>query len=141
MNDAQSIVKELGMQPHPEGGYYVETFRDDEGPEGRGFATAIYYLLEAGDRSHWHKVDASEIWLWHAGAPLSLSICEEGSTTKTYRLGPNVLDGERPQVIVPRDAWQSAQSTGDWTLVSCVVAPGFVFDGFVMADKDWSPGY
>ena len=127
------------MQPHPEGGYYVETFRDDEGPEGRGYSTAIYYLLEAGDRSHWHRVDATEIWFWHTGAPLALSLSENGSASETLRLGPDIVAGERPQIIIPKLHWQSAQSLGDWTLVSCTVAPGFVFNGFEMAVEGWAP--
>lgn len=139
MTQAKDIIDALGMKPHPEGGYYVETFRDEEGPEGRGYSTAIYYLLEAGDRSHWHRVDATEIWFWHQGAPLALSLSENGKTASERRLGADILAGDRPQVIVPKGAWQSAHSLGDWTLVSCTVAPGFTFEGFEMAAPDWSP--
>lgn len=127
------------MQAHPEGGWYVETWRDADGPDGRARSTAIYYLLEAGDRSHWHRVDALEIWHWHAGAPLELAISKNGETTQTLALGPDVLAGERPQGIVPTQAWQSARSTGDWTLVGCTVAPGFEFSGFEMAAPEWQP--
>ncbi len=139
MTSAKDIIAALNMQPHPEGGYYVETFRDEDGPEGRGFSTAIYYLLEKGDRSHWHRVDASEIWFWHAGSPLELSLSSDGKTTERRILGSDIVAGERPQIIIPKGDWQSAQSLGDWTLVSCTVAPGFVFEGFEMAPPDWSP--
>nr|WP_321442625.1 cupin domain-containing protein [uncultured Cohaesibacter sp.] len=139
MTDAKTIIAALEMQPHPEGGYFCETFRDAEGPDGRGHSTAIYYLLEAGDRSHWHRVDATELWFWHAGAALLLSQSADGKESETYILGPDILAGERPQIIVPRHHWQSAESTGDWTLVSCTVAPGFVFEGFEMAPPDWQP--
>ena len=139
MTDAKTIIAALEMQPHPEGGYFCETFRDNEGSDGRGHSTAIYYLLEAGDRSHWHRVDATELWFWHAGAPLLLSQSAAGKESETHILGPNILTGERPQIIVPRHHWQSAESTGNWTLVSCTVAPGFVFEGFEMAPPDWQP--
>jgi len=132
--NAVEIIAALGMQPHPEGGHYVETFRDAPGPDGRARATAIYFLLQRGERSHWHRVDATEIWLWHAGAPLALSI-----ETETLTLGPNLAAGERPQAIVPAHAWQAAESLGDWTLVSCVVAPGFEFSGFQLAPPDFTP--
>lgn len=137
---ARDIIAELDMQPHPEGGWYVETFRDMDGPDGRARSTAIYYLLEAGDVSHWHRVDALEIWHWHAGAPLDLMISEDGKTSRTIALGPDVTNGQRPQGIVPTGAWQSAKSTGGWTLVGCTVAPGFEFSGFEMAPADWQPG-
>ena len=138
--NAADIISTLGMIRHPEGGWYKETYRDEAGG-ARGHSTAIYYLLEAGDRSHWHKVtDASEVWLYHAGAALELSLSSDGLATETIRLGPDIPAGERPQGIVPADWWQSARSTGDWTLVSCTVAPGFVFESFVMAPPDWAPG-
>lgn len=139
MTSAKDIIRTLGMKPHPEGGHYVETFRDDEGPEGRGFSTAIYYLLVAGEYSHWHKVDAVEIWHWHAGGPLALTISPNGHDAEAHRLGPNIMTGERPQVIVPRNAWQTAESLGAWTLVGCTVSPGFTFNGFTMAPPDWRP--
>lgn len=140
MSQAREIIETLGMQPHPEGGWYVETWRDVDGPDGRARSTAIYYLLEAGQRSHWHRVDALEVWHWHAGSPLELGISEDGVTSQTLRLGPDVPGGERPQGIVPTGAWQSARSTGDWTLVGCTVAPGFEFAGFEMAPEGWEPG-
>ena len=136
---AAEIVKMLGMERHPEGGWFVETFRDAAGSNGRSFGTAIYYLLEAGERSHWHRVDAAEIWHFYAGAPLALSI-SDGKSVARHVLGSALGAGERPQVIVPAGAWQSAESTGAWTLVGCTVAPGFEFSGFEMAQIGWQPG-
>lgn len=136
---AADIIKALAMQPHPEGGWYTETFRDEHGGE-RGHSTAIYYLLEAGDRSHWHRVlDAAEVWHYYAGAPLLLSLSEAGEGISEITLGPDVVKGERPQGVVPAGWWQSARSTGDFTLVGCTVAPGFTFATFEMAEPDWSP--
>lgn len=138
---AEEIIKELRMQPHPEGGYYAETFRDVlTDTFGRSASTAIYFLLPAGVVSAWHKVDAIEIWHWYAGAPLKLSISPDGTSQTDVLLGPDILGGERPQAIVPREGWQQAQSLGDWTLVGCTVAPGFQFEGFVMAPDGWAPG-
>ncbi|MCU0904935.1 MAG: cupin domain-containing protein [Tabrizicola sp.] len=132
---AEAIIAKLGLQPHPEGGWYRETWK---GPDigGRASGTAILFLLQAGERSHWHRVDADEIWLWHAGAPLVLSmgVDEAGET----RLGPDVLGGEVVQAVVPAGWWQAARSTGDWTLVSCTVSPGFRFEGFELAPPGWS---
>lgn len=133
-----AIVDALGLARHPEGGWYVETFRDGGAP--RSHSTAIYYLLERGGRSHWHRVrDAVEIWHYYAGAPLELSIAEPGKPVSRFRLGPDLLDGERPQHVVPANWWQSAASLGDWTLVGCTVAPGFDFSAFEMAAPDWRP--
>ena len=137
--DAKAIVKQLGMAQHPEGGWYVETYRDAPQDGGRGTATAIYFLLERGQRSHWHTVDAAEIWFWHAGAPLRLGISVDGQAVFEVLLGPALLDGQALQAVVPVDAWQSAESCGEWTLVSCVVAPAFEFRGFRMADPGWEP--
>jgi len=136
---AAEIIAMLGMKPHPEGGWYVETFRD--APDGgRGYSTAIYFLLEKGQVSAWHRVrDAVEVWHYHAGAPLELSIAGD-STVQTVRLGADILAGERPQAVVPADAWQMARSTGEWTLVGCTVAPGFDFGSFELAPADWEPG-
>lgn len=132
---AEAIIKKLGLQPHPEGGWYRETWK---GPEvgGRASGTAILFLLQAGERSHWHRVDADEIWLWHAGAPLVLSMGE--LSTSEVRLGPDVLGGEVVQAVVPSGWWQAARSTGEWTLVSCTVSPGFRFEGFELAPDGWS---
>lgn len=134
------IIRILDMQPHPEGGWYVETFRDEKTVDGRSVATVIYFLLAADQVSAWHKVDASEIWLWHAGAPLSLSVSEDGVSTRSFRLGPNIRGSEKPQIVIPAEVWQTAESLGAWTLVSCVVAPGFEFSGFQMAPDGWYPG-
>lgn len=134
----EEIVALLGMQPHPEGGWYVQTFVDEPGPDGRAQSTAIYFLLKAGEVSHWHRIDAVEIWHWHAGAPLQLGIAE-GDKAVTHILGPDLAGGQRPQAIVPRHAWQSACSLGEWTLVGCTVAPGFRFEGFELAPPGWEP--
>ncbi|MEJ0059883.1 MAG: cupin domain-containing protein [Terricaulis sp.] len=134
MMTPSDIIAALKMQPHPEGGHYVETFRDSAGVDGRAHSTAIYFLLAAGERSHWHRVDATEMWFWHAGAPLTLRVDQQ-----TLTLGPDLAQGQRPQAIVPAHAWQSAESAGAWTLVSCVVAPGFEFAGFELAPADSAP--
>jgi predicted cupin superfamily sugar epimerase len=136
---ASDIISRLGLQPHPEGGHYRETFRDARTIEdGRAASTAIYFLLARGERSHWHRVDAVEIWLYHTGDPLNLNIAD-GSGERTIQLGVNLAAGEQPQAIVPAHAWQAAESTGDWTLVSCTVAPGFDFKTFELAPPGWSP--
>lgn len=132
--DPQALIENLGLQPHPEGGHYAETFRDPRAVDGRSVGTAIYYLLQAGERSHWHRVDAAEIWHFYAGAPLKLRINQQQIT-----LGPDVLSGEQPQAVVEAGAWQSAESLGDWTLVGCTVSPGFEFAGFEMAPPDFQP--
>lgn len=136
---AIEIIRTLLMQPHPEGGHFVETWRDPDPPGGRGSGTAIYYLLQAGEVSHWHRVDATEIWHWYAGAPLALSLSEDGREMATHRLGPDFAAGQRPQVIVPTKCWQSAESLGTWTLVGCTVSPAFRFEGFEMAPSGWTP--
>lgn len=140
MTTAQEIIDILGLQRHPEGGWYVQTFRDEAEHDGRAHSTAIYYLLEGGDRSHWHTVDAVEIWHYHAGAPLQLSLSEDGISARALVLGADLRAGQRPQGLVRRGEWQSARSLGDWTLVSCTVAPGFEFSGFRMAPANWHPG-
>lgn len=131
---AKAIIRKLQLAPHPEGGWYRQTW---EGPEvnGRASGTAILFLLQAGERSHWHRVDADEIWLWHAGAPLVLSMGE--TLARDHVLGPDVLAGQSPQLLVPTGWWQAARSTGDWTLVSCTVSPGFRFEGFELALPGW----
>ncbi|MCX5477575.1 cupin domain-containing protein [Kaistia geumhonensis] len=136
---AEAVIAMLGLAPHPEGGHYRQTFADTVLLDGRPASTAIYYLLAAGERSHWHKVDAVEIWHHHAGAPLALSLSEDGRAQDTLTLGPDLAAGERPQGIVPRGWWQSAVSLGAWTLVGCTVAPGFRFEGFELASPGWSP--
>ena len=137
---AADIITRLELRPHPEGGYYRETFRDKRVDEnGRAHSTAIYFLLGRGDRSHWHRVDAVEIWHYYAGSPLVLQIAHHGGTPQNVTLGPDLAAGQRPQAIVPAHAWQSAETTGDWTLVGCTVAPGFEFAGFEMASGDFLP--
>jgi predicted cupin superfamily sugar epimerase len=144
MTDAAAIIRELGLQPHPEGGHYRESFRDPvtvgSGAAARGASTAIYYLLQAGERSHWHRVDAAEVWHWYAGAALALTVSEDGNQAARRILGPDLAARQRPQVVVPAGAWQTAQSLGDWTLAGCTVAPAFRFEGFEMAPPDWKPG-
>lgn len=137
---AQDIIRHLGLQPHPEGGHFAETYRHAGQNGKRGDQTAIYYLLGAGERSHWHRVDAVEIWHWYAGAPLDLGISEDGVEARSERLGNDLLAGEKPQIVIPAQAWQSARSCGDWTLVGCTVSPAFEFEGFELAAPDWNPG-
>lgn len=129
---AAEVARLLDLGPHPEGGFYRETFRDAAGAGGRAASTAIYYLLPAGQVSAWHRVDAAEIWHWHAGAPLELTLFAEGRHT-VHRLGADLPGGERPQGVVPAGVWQSARSLGAWTLVGCTVAPGFEFAHFQLA--------
>ena len=138
MSIADDIIDRLGLMPHPEGGHYRQTWVAETTGGARPAGTCIYFLLKAGERSHWHRVDAVEIWHYHAGAPITLSIAEntEGPR-RDHLLGPDVLAGQRPQVIVPTCHWQSAQSNGDYTLVSCTVSPGFQFEGFELA----APGF
>ncbi|WP_227269419.1 cupin domain-containing protein [Roseobacter weihaiensis] len=128
---AQEIIETLRLSPHPEGGHYRQTWVAEN--DGRPSGTCIYFLLAVGERSHWHRVDATEIWLYHAGAPLMLSLsASERGPAQDHLLGPD-LTVSRPQIIVPKDHWQAARSTGGYTLVSCTVSPGFSFDGFTLA--------
>lgn len=143
MSEADKIIAALNLAPHPEGGYFRETFRDDTG-SGRAKSTAIYYLLKEGETSRWHRVDAAEIWHWYAGGPLELKMAPE-KTAQGVRgpvahiLGNALSAGQNPQIVVPAHWWQSARPLGDWTLVGCTVAPGFEFDGFEMAPDGWTP--
>ncbi|MGX1308329.1 putative cupin superfamily sugar epimerase [Amorphus suaedae] len=136
---AEAIIEHLDLLPHPEGGHFRETFRDGAGHQDRAHSTAIYYLLAAGQVSHWHRVDAVEVWHWYAGGPLELIISADGSDSTAHQLGPNLLAGERPQLVVPAHAWQTARPLGEWTLIGCTVAPGFLFEGFELAAPDWRP--
>ena len=138
MSKAAEIIDRQGLRPPPEGGHYAETYRQGDGDGGRGACTAIYYLLARGERSHWHRVDAAEVWNWHAGEPLALSI-HHGGVTRTLVLGGDVLAGQCPQAVVPAHAWQSAAPLGEWSLVGCIVAPAFQFEGFEMAPPGWAP--
>jgi predicted cupin superfamily sugar epimerase len=130
---AAEVIALLGLERHPEGGWFKQTFRDDV-PGGRALSTLIYYLLERGHRSAWHCVDSAEVWHWYAGAPLELRVGKGGLT-----LGNDLAAGQRPQGVVPRGEWQSAHSLGDWTLVGCTVAPGFEFEHFELAPADFEP--
>lgn len=137
---AAQIARLLELAPHPEGGFYRETFRDPRAVEdGRAASTAIYYLLGAGEISAWHRVDAAEIWHYYAGAPLALDLSATGDAAHRHILGPELTRGERPQIIAPAGHWQSARSLGAWTLVGCTVAPGFEFSRFELAPADFSP--
>jgi uncharacterized protein len=137
---AADVIARLGLEPHPEGGHYRETFRDSGcDANGRSRSTAIYFLLARGERSHWHRIDAVEVWHYYAGDALTLRIAD-GSETRIITLGPDIAAGEAPQAIVPAHAWQAAESTGEWTLVGCTVAPGFEFAKFELAPKGWHPG-
>ncbi|MGY6635009.1 MAG: cupin domain-containing protein [Alkalilacustris sp.] len=135
---AEGIIAALGLRPHPEGGWYRQTWAAAAAPGARPAGTAILFLLAEGEHSHWHRVDATEIWHFHAGAPLALSMAarDEGPAM-AHRLGPDLLAGEMPQLIVPAGYWQAARSTGGWTLVGCTVSPGFTFDGFELAAPEF----
>jgi predicted cupin superfamily sugar epimerase len=132
------VIRLLGLAPHPEGGHFRETFRDEPGPDGRARSTAIYFLLKRGERAHWHRIDAAEVWHFYAGAPLTLRISRK-AVIEVTRLGADLAGGEHLQAIVPAGAWQAAVSLGDWTLVGCTVAPGFQFEGFELAPPGWEP--
>ena len=135
---AEEVIAALGLGPHPEGGWFRETYRHAPREGGRAASTAIYFLLRRGERSHWHRVDAAEAWHWHAGSPLELRI-STGAGIQILRLGADLALGERPQAVVPVGVWQAAESLGDWTLVGCTVAPGFEFAGFELAPPGWNP--
>jgi uncharacterized protein len=134
--DGRAVIARHGLSPHPEGGWYRETWRAAAGPDGRSRGTAILFLLEAGQRSHWHRVDADELWLWHDGAPLTLRIAaDDRAVPEGFRLGR-----DQPQRLVPAGRWQAAEADAGWALVSCVVVPGFDFAGFTLAADGWRPG-
>ncbi len=137
---AKEIITILDLAPHPEGGFFRETFRDPQtDASGRACSTAIHFLLPVGEVSAWHRVDAAEAWHWHAGAPLALTVSPTGTGATSVQLGPDLRAGQRPHAVVPANAWQTAESLGAWTLVTCTVAPGFSFDGFELAPPDWRP--
>ena len=141
--EAKEVIELLGLEPHPEGGAFKETYRDSHTMQSfageRSYSSAIYYLLKAGEQSHWHRLDADEIWHYYAGAPLELSISEDGVDNEKYLLGVDLKAGQRPQFCVPAEAWQSAKTLGDWTLVGCTEAPGFHYDSFELAGENWTP--
>ncbi|MGB8841845.1 MAG: cupin domain-containing protein [Aliidongia sp.] len=136
---ADAVVRLLGLKPHPEGGFYRETWRDCPAEGGRGSGTAIYYLLAAGEVSAWHRIDAVEIWHWYGGSPLELRIAATGAGVVSHHLGNRLGNGERPQIIVPPDVWQSAGTLGGWTLAGCTVSPAFEFRHFELAPPGWEP--
>ena len=138
MTEADQIIAKLGLHPHPEGGWYRQTWVGPElhiGTDTRASGTAILFLLKTGEHSHWHRVDADEIWIWNAGAPLMLSLGE--TVARDIRMGPEVLGGDVVQAVVPAGHWQAAHSLGDWSLVTCTVSPGFRFEGFELADPSF----
>jgi len=140
LNIVQQLISTLELSPHPEGGWYRETWRAPAATGERAGGTAILFLLEAGQRSHWHRVDATEIWFWHGGHPLLLSIApEESANVEHIRLGSDIMAAERPQSLIPANHWQAAHADRGWALVSCTVTPGFQFSGFTLAPPDWSP--
>jgi uncharacterized protein len=140
VSSAEAIIARLGMEPHPEGGHFVETFRDRPAGGGRGALTCIHFLLRAGEVSHWHRIDAVEVWHFAAGEPLELALSADGRTARRHRLGPDVLAGARPHLVIPPGCWQSARPLGAWALASCIVAPAFEFAGFELAPPGWAPG-
>ena len=138
---ADEVAGLLGLHPHPEGGFFRETFRDPGAGTGRGVSTAIYYLLRDGEVSAWHRVrDAAEVWHHYAGAPIDLTLSADGRGVEALRLGSDLAAGERPQAVVPAGVWQTARAVGGWALVGCTVAPGFEFASFEMAPAGWAPG-
>jgi hypothetical protein len=137
MLEADKITRRLKLRPHPEGGHYRETFRDSA-ERGRARSTAIYFLLKRGEESRWHRIDAAEMWHFYAGAPLALSIAEDGRVVRRT-LGTDLSKKQQPQIVVPAHAWQCARSLGDYTLVGCTVAPGFEFEKFELAAQDFEP--
>ncbi len=137
---AEDVIATLGLQPHPEGGHFSETYRDTKQINGRAVSTAIYYLLKAGEVSAWHRIDAAEIWHYYAGDTSVLTVSRDGKSTESHRLGTDIINGERPQMIVPAGAWQSVKPAGAWTLMGCTVAPGFEFERFELAPDGWVPG-
>ncbi|WP_199553730.1 cupin domain-containing protein [Sandaracinobacteroides hominis] len=134
------IIELLDLQRHPEGGWYRETWRSPAAPGERSAMTAIHFLLEAGQRSHWHKVDADELWAWHAGSALQLLRAAPDGRRNACLLGGDVLAGQQSHLVIPAGHWQAAQASFGWALVSCVVAPGFEFSGFELAPPGWEPG-
>ena len=140
MTSAAEIIRRLDLRPHPEGGHYRETFRDSRtDATGRSLSTLIYFLLDVGDCSAWHRIDAAEVWHFYAGAPLVLTTSPNGHDAEARYVGPDIAAGQLPQFVVPAGHWQTATSLGAWTLVGCSVAPGFSFDQLELAPPDWRP--
>jgi predicted cupin superfamily sugar epimerase len=136
--DAAEVIAELGLQPHAEGGWYVEIWRAVAAAGERPAGSSIFFLLREGETSHWHRLDAPEVWHFHAGSPMELRVHADGATT-VHTLGTDLAAGQRPQAVVPDDAWQTARSLGPWTLVGCTMAPAFTLDGFELAPPGWDP--
>lgn len=148
-DSAAALIEQLGLAAHPEGGWYRETWRGDAGPDGRASGTAILFLLRAGEASHWHRVDAAELWLWQAGDPVELRLAaSDDSPARSVILGADIDAGQQLQGLVAAGEWQAARPAPDsgtgprhgYSLVSCVVVPGFDFAGFVLAPAGWEPG-
>lgn len=138
METADEVIRRLKLKPHPEGGWYRETWRSEAAlPDGRAAGTSILFLLEAGQRSHWHRVDAEEVWIFQGGAALKLMTALPGEAVVETRLG--AAPGQSPQHVVRAGEWQAAEADRGWTLVACVVVPGFRFEGFELAPPDWAP--
>jgi len=141
---ADDLIQALSLEPHPEGGWFRETWRAEAEPGERAAASAVLYVLQPGQRSNWNRVDAHEMWLWHGGDPLDVSIAESDSgPVRTVRLGGRITTGEQPQLIVPAGWWESAEpAAGDagYALISCIVAPAFEYSGFELAVPGWAPG-
>lgn len=141
IDDPDGLIQRLGLEPHPEGGWFRETWRAEPTATGeRSAGTAIYFLLRAGESSHWHRIDAAEIWHHYAGGPLRLRISLDGIGVQEHLLGPDVEQGQTPQVVVPAHAWQAAEPLDDAVLVGCTVSPGFEFAHFHLAPPCWEPG-
>lgn len=138
--DAAAAIEALGLLPHPEGGWYTEHWRAPAPDGGRSVGTAIYYLLAQGERSAWHRIDATEIWHFYDGDALELSLCPPDGAIVRHRLGRRLALGERPQIVVPPGWWQAAVPIGSWSLVGCTVSPAFSFDGFELAPEGFEPG-
>ena len=138
VDQAAAIIQQLGLEPHPEGGHYRETWRAPG--VGRAEGTAIYFLLAAGESSHWHRIDSTEIWHHYAGSSLELRTWAEADATVASRiLGPDLERAERPQLTVSPGEWQAARPLGSWSLVGCTVSPGFECAHFELAEPGWAP--
>lgn len=147
--DAKTVIDSLGLRAHPEGGWYAETWRASARGGARPHCSAIVYLLAAGERSHWHRVDADEVWQYSAGDPLELrvwsaGVAEDAGSTgaalvTVHRLSGDLADGTVIQAVVPAGTWQAARPLGAWTLVGCIVTPAFEFAGFELAPPGWEP--
>nr|WP_207538999.1 cupin domain-containing protein [Sabulicella rubraurantiaca] len=138
--DHRAVIEALGLAPHPEGGHFREVWRDAPADGARGAVTAIHYLLGPGEDSHWHRVDAAELWLWQGGGALSLRVSPDGREEEEILLGPDLSRGQCLMALVPKGAWQAARPLGGWVLVACTVSPAFEFAGFEMAPPGWAPG-